>query len=221
MRLILPLIAVVTLLPFSPASANDVQSKAEALRAQVDKLAEGLKDDQKRHFLTIYGNYNLIKTVETVRGDVGRAVEACGEANPELKDKIAAKFADWKGDVNPVIEEAQSHLDNMVVVQDYLEAQQIHRLFRQIDETRHAVQGQVEKTPVTSAQGCNAMHDKMTETQETMVKLLRSTLVSFPQGLELEKVEEETPEFVEDPDDPMPAEDTPAAADTPEEPEEL
>jgi hypothetical protein len=157
------------------------QQEAKALKEMVESLSSELPDEDKAHFMTIYGNYNLIKTVEIVRGDIALAVKACGEANPELKDEIATKFTTWAGAVDPVISEAEGHLENMIEVQEYLKAQQIKDLFVQVDETREAVQKQIEKKPVTSKAGCEVMRDKMDNTRENMVQLLRSTLISLPQ----------------------------------------
>ena len=179
-----------------PAMAQDT-AKAESVQALHEAtaaLTKDLTEPQKLHFYAIYNNYNLIKTVEIVRGDVEMAVDSCGKENPDLKDKIAGRFAAWKDEVNPILAEAQGHTDNMVIVQDYVPPESIENIFTKVDAARADAQAQVTKVPVTSLEACNFLHDKMDETQANMIKLLRASLMSYPQSLGTEKAAEKAAE---------------------------
>lgn len=196
----------------------DDTAKIEAVKALHDAteaLTKDLSEADKLHFYAIYNNYNLIKTVETVRGDVEMAVQSCGKENPDLKEKIATRFETWKAAVNPVLAEAQGHTENMVSVQEYAAAESIENIFTKIDAARTTAESQITKVPVTSPEACNFLHDKMDETQSHMVDLLRATLMSYPQTQGLEKAPETeeakpAPETEEAPE----AEPTPAPSET-------
>ncbi len=172
-------------------SENAKAEAVEALHNATKDITEDLDEADKLHFYAIYNNYNLIKTVETVRGDVEMAVQSCGKENPDLKEKIESRFEAWKAAVNPVLAEAQGHTDNMMNVQDYVPVESIENIFTKIDAARTSAEGQITKVPVTSPEACNFLHDKMDETQGHMVDLLRATLMSYPQAQGLEKSPEE------------------------------
>lgn len=156
---------------------------AKRMYKSISKFALNLKPPEMQHFYLTYNNYNLIRTVDVVREDVGNAVKACGENNPEIKDKIEKRFGKWSEALKPVYEEAEAHLDNMIIAQEYAKPEEIKKILDQVDETREESQRRFEKIPVTTPEACEYMLAKMDETQETMLSLLRATLVSYPQSL--------------------------------------
>lgn len=178
---------------------GSVDSKGEEARNKVLDAAEDFTKDMDkvsaRHFNVLYGNYNLVKVVETVKDDVGAAVKACGEANPDKKDPLNARYDEWKKAVEPVLKEAEGNVDNMVVAQDYADPRDIRNFLRMVDKTREEQAKEVEKVPVTSPEACDSLLNKMDGSQEQMVKLLQMTLVSLPLLMqdqdEAKKAEEE------------------------------
>ena len=76
--------------------------------------------------------------------------------------------------------EAQGHLDNMVLVQTYAPAKDIRGVFKVMDDARDKAETEIKKIPVTTPEACQYLLDKMDETQENMVKILRLTLTSHP-----------------------------------------
>lgn len=153
-----------------------VRSHYEDLRA----LMEGRSKVEQRHFFTIYHTYNIIGTVEMVRDDVEKAVDACGDKNKEMKEKLKDRFKLWEDAVEPALDEAEAHVENMIDVQDYVDGDDIEDLLDEMDETREKTAKAIEKVPVTTPEACEFLHDKMDETQEKMVGLLRQLLVSVP-----------------------------------------
>jgi hypothetical protein len=129
----------------------------------------------------LYSNYNIIGTVKMVQGDVDHAVEACGKENPDLKEGMDARLKEWHGAIDPVIEEAEANVDNMVLAQEYTKPAQIQKVFKGLDKTRTLAGKQVEKTPVTTKDACEYLQEKMSDTQANFIRLLRSTLVTAPQ----------------------------------------
>ncbi len=176
-------------------SGGEPPASLKAMREAIKGISKDLNEKDRTHFLTITNNYNLTSTVDIVRRDVGKAVKACAEKNPEIKDKITDRFTKWEGAVVPVIDEARGHIDNMILAQDYISKEAIEDVFHKIDATREETEGKIEKVPVTTLQACNVLYNKMDETQETVVKLLRQMLISYPQSLaQDEKPETAAPE---------------------------
>ncbi len=159
---------------------------------------ENIGPQEQQHFYMAYNNYNLIETVKIVQKDVSSAVDGCGENDPDMERALKGRFAAWNDAINPVLEEAKGHLDNMVVAQDYAKPDNIREIFDSLDETRKRTDARIDKIPVTTKEACEFLLGKMDETQDSMVSLLSSTLVSMPQTFQ-EQPQEEEPEKEEEP----------------------
>lgn len=194
-----PVLAEDKTVPSHEAGLAELERKSEELKnslnGKMDALTDALNERNKRHFYMIYNNYNMIATVKNVRKSVGDAIKACGENNPDIKEKISRRFEEWKGAVNTKIEEAEGQTNNMILAQSYAKPKDIRTVLKKADEVRDFSENIYEKVPVTSAEACEYLHNKMDETQDNMIGLLETTLVSVP--LEMQKVEEdeEAPEI--------------------------
>ncbi len=170
--------------------ANDpmVEEQKEAVQASrdlIEALVNRIKDEEKKHFFLIYNTYNLLSTVEVVRSDVEEAIEQCGDKNADMKGELNQRFDEWDDAIETVMDEANDNLDNLVIAQDYAKKKEIKHIFKSLDEAREATDSRFQKIPVTSSEACAALNKKMDGTQENLLKLLRSTLVSFPQAVQV------------------------------------
>ena len=157
--------------------------KNEVVAAAEDFIKD-LDEPSKRHFTVLYGNYNLITVVEEVEDGIDLAVDACSEANPDMKEALESRFDEWKDAVRPVIKEADAHIGNMILAQDYSKPRKIRKFFKLIDKARKEKSKDVKKMPVTTPEACQSLLEKMNETQGNMTKLLRMTLLSLPQVMQ-------------------------------------
>lgn len=190
MKKFLWLFALSPLLFVLPAVADDKAEKApeqknEVLEAAGDFMKE-LDDTNRRHFNVLFGNHNMIRVVETVRDDIGLAVDACGEANPDLKGALNDRYKDWKAAIKPVLAEADGNVKNMIIAQDYAKPKKIRDFLKMIDKARKTQEKQVEKVPVTSQEACQSLLNSMNDTEANMIQLLRTTLISLPQAMQEE-----------------------------------
>jgi len=186
-RLVLTAICAIALTTPALAKAEPETTQAqeispEAAQAQETKdsiadLIGTLDSEQTGHFMKIYTNHNIIQTVTIIREDVGNAVAACGENNPDMKTELKQRFTKWSEEIDPIIEEAESFLSNMIVAQDYADKDRIETLLDQADRTRDAYRDKFKKVPVTSEEGCTFLLNKMDDTQQELTSLLKSTLL--------------------------------------------
>lgn len=151
---------------------------SEKVYNMMNEITEGLGEEEKKHFFMASNNHNLIGTVRMVQGDVGNAIKKCGENNPDMKDKLAARYAEWNDAVNPVLKEADDTLGNMIVAQSYAKPKDLKELFEAMDDTREKAQSRIEKIPVTTPEACQYLLEKLNETQESMLTILHATLVN-------------------------------------------
>ena len=174
----------------------EAQEKSiEKMHELLEVLVEPLSDGEKKHFFHIYDSYKLIGTVHVVHSGIKDTVKECGKKNPDIKSNIEARFKDWDGAVMSVLGEAQGHLDNMVLAQEYAKKRDIKAVFKSIEDTRAHTEARFERVPVTTLEACEYLLGKMDDTQENLIGLLRSTLVSYPQERPVkEDTQDEPPE---------------------------
>jgi hypothetical protein len=147
---------------------------------EMQALIKDLSITDKQHFFQLYSAYNTMGTVSMVRSDVRRAIGACGAHNPEMKEKLNARFKAWDKDLAPVLDEVNGHVNNMIIAQDYAEEEIIRSIMQKMDNVRRDTASSIEKIPVTTPEACQYLHDKMDETQAQMTTLLRQMLISTP-----------------------------------------
>ncbi|MFN3700493.1 MAG: hypothetical protein ACK4VI_03110 [Alphaproteobacteria bacterium] len=168
------------------AQAEEMKSQSQLLRKLTDDikdLTESLDPPSRAHFYMIYNNHNLISTVKRVREDVSGAVNKCSESNPEIEERIRARYAQWEEAVNEKIESAKGNIDNMTIAQDYAPEEKIRSIMKMSDDLRDETMAKMERIPVTTLEACEYLLNKMDETQANMVNLLEATLVSVPQAI--------------------------------------
>lgn len=165
------------------------------LEKKTNDIMENLPPDEKGHFAMILNNYNLLSTVGVVEDTVLTAVGSCKKENPEITEKIDARFSQWRSEIDAVRDEAQGHIDNMIIVQDYTDSGHILDILKLNDDIReetskHYAQA-YEKVPITSIDACEDMIEKMDDTQTQLVGMLRSALIAMP--LQTQRTLQSTP----------------------------
>ncbi len=166
----------------APKAQQEESDTAATMFKAIEDLSKQLEPEQMRHFYFVYNNYNLVNTVKTVRTDVSNAINACGENNPEMKGKLDSRFRQWADAIEPAMKEAEANINNMVFAQSYAPPKDIRHIFGLVDATRIETAAKLKKVPVTSAEACQFLLNKMNDTQESMLSLLRATLISYPQS---------------------------------------
>ena len=173
-RIFLIMFALVMMAPHTMAESDE----PKAIHTQLNTMTDDLDAEQMDHVYTIYNGYNLIAVYKTVRRDVSAAVGQCGENNPDLKDKMDARLAEWKGTTEPAMEEAQGQLENSILVQDFVPKEAFDTLFELVDAQRDEDESQIDKIPVTTEEACLFLLGKMEETEKSMLGLLRTAAQS-------------------------------------------
>ena len=177
---------VFVMAPVVAQTADDkarVDEQFMSVHDRVMEITEGLDELSEQHFYALYGSYNMIQVVEGVRSQVGDAVERCIDANPDMKESLEKRYDDWNAALKPIIKDANANVDNMIAVQDYTKPRKIKKLLKHTDKMREEKNESLEKFPVTTPEACEYLRAKMDETEENLMALLQSTLVSLPQTM--------------------------------------
>lgn len=181
------LLIFVSLISFGSQGAYAAKDKdpensgRDAIKKSITDIYDGLDDKQRQHFFLIYNNYNIIESVKIVRDDVSAAVKACGDNNPDIKVLMDSRYKTWSDSISPILKDSSANLQNMIIAQDYASSDELQNVLDTIDATRDMVNSQIEKVPVTSPEACEFLREKMDETQERLITLLKSALKTVPQ----------------------------------------
>lgn len=164
--------------------ANDPSDKRvnmmEELDDDVSKLRHSLDDANRDHFTMILQNYDLLAVTDIVKEDIGAAVKSCIKNHEALKPIMSSRHKKWLKAVEPVQKEARAHVDNMVAVQEYIEPGKIRALLKRGDDLRSLTSAMVKKEPITDYEACQNLTEKLSKTENNLITLLRSTMVSLP-----------------------------------------
>lgn len=196
MKFLLPVIAGAILIFGSQSAAfaknSTLGEDVVAFNRDLQEFTSALTLQNQQAFFFLYTNYNMIQTVKTIRFELGKAVDACSDANPEMEKTMRDRYRIWTDSVDEVMTEAQGHINTMLFEQEYADEETVKGLLARADDLRIRQNEAENKVPVTSAEACEFMTEKMDETQQNMISLLRSTLLNLPDGNLMKQFEAET-----------------------------
>ena len=165
-----------------PASSADdlAAAQVDALQGKVSDTMSSLEIEDMTHFTVLYSNYTVYSMVKAVRDDVEGAIQACAENNKDMESSLFDRFGKWDKVVGDSMVEAHDNIQNLALAQTYMPQSELKTLFGLIAATREKDSSRFETTPVTTPEACDFMMSKMDETEDSMVHMLRATLISFP-----------------------------------------
>jgi len=166
------------------AEEDLVDAQTDALQDQVANLMTSLEIDEAQHFAVLYSNYTIYSMVDAVRTDVENASNACAENNKDMATAVLDRFARWDGNVSSTMKDAYANIEAMALAQTYMPQSEVKTFFGLISATRQENSSRFETVPVTTPEACEFMMSKMDETEDSMIHMLRATMISFPTVLQ-------------------------------------
>lgn len=145
-----------------------------------NKLIDPLSEKDKESVLILRNKYSYIRATRVVSRDVGNAVKSCGEKNPDMKDKMDARYKQWRSAIDPILDTAQKQLDKDIDKQKVVDADDLRDVLDLHDEAYEAAEKQVTKTPVTTKEACLGTLESMDRTEDNLIAILQQTLLPEP-----------------------------------------
>lgn len=161
-------------------SENLLKAQSDTLKTMVTDLVPTLTRDEAAHFLAMYKNYTMYSMVKAVSEDIGDAVGKCSDNNKSMAGDLNDRFEQWDEAISATMKESFVSINNMAISQSYITQSKLKTMFGLIDEVRAVNSSRFETAPVTTPEACEFMMSKMDETEESMGRLLKETLVSYP-----------------------------------------
>lgn len=140
-------------------------------------LLDRLIGEKKQTFFVLRTKHSTIRAIETVRRDIGNAVEACSVKNSELKNEITERFDEWKASVNPILDDARKYLDQELQEQQAFHRTDYDHIIKLNDKAYKFSDEQVKKTPVTEKKACEQLIRSMDRTEDNLISLLQDILI--------------------------------------------
>lgn len=162
--------------PVQAASAKEEGTPVTRLDAATDALMKNMDDNQLRQFGAIQNAYGIIRAVEDVQQSVSRAVESCGKANPDIKDTMATRFESWKEAVRPVMSNARTRLDKMILLQGFAQPSEVRSYLKKFEAAVIYRNQGIKPVPITKKEDCTALQSGMDKTQSELIEKLKEAL---------------------------------------------
>jgi hypothetical protein len=188
--LILSLLAspVMITAPAFAKSNKDSPNPVQRLKKQTDELLDGLDEKGLKFIYATRMRDGAIRATHYIKGMVSGATEACGEAQPDMKNDIENRYEKWWAAIKPLLDEAEKHMDETIKSQDVIEQKKIYDHLALVREAALYTRSKVEKEFVTDREACQYLLDNMDKTEANLKKQLKDTLAS----IEIPSMEEQT-----------------------------
>lgn len=163
--------------PAASPSANPFQPQ---IVSAAQELAKEVNREQALALAQIRTGFGMVRAVRLVEADVGKAVEACGKNNPDMKDEIEGRFKTWSGSVNPLLKKSGKEMDEAIEAAAFPDKKKVKAYLDLIDKAAEYADSKIEKTPLTTPEACTGLLESMNSTEPTMVELLQSIVWTPP-----------------------------------------
>lgn len=167
----------------NPAAEKSVaaeDAKPTPLKKWIDAenaLIDPLAPKDKESFFILRNKYAVHRVIKIVERDVGNAVTSCGKNNPDIKEKMDARFKQWTNAVDPILVTAKKQLDKEIDTQTLVDVKAARNVLKLNDDAYEFGEKQITKQPVTTKEACEDLVASMDRTEDDMVKLLQETLL--------------------------------------------
>ena len=146
--------------------------------AAESEVIEGLEDRAaKETYFVLRNKYGIIRAVRVVKRDIGNAVQACGQRNPDIQNQMNTRFKEWRHAVDPILKTADTYLNQEIREQTVVKASVLRDMLDLNDDAFDYQEGQIEKRPVTEKEACLRLLESMDRTEDDMLKLLQDILL--------------------------------------------
>lgn len=171
--------AFIAILLVALFTAQGVQAEVQPktpLEVKTKELLDKLDENEVRQFSAIRSTHGTIRAVENVQESVKFAVNACAQANPDLKDQITSRHDNWRAALRPTLKKAKSKLEKMILLQSYSKPSDVRNYLAMFDKAILDQNKAIKAVPITDKAECQRLIKKMDQTEDELNKLLVESL---------------------------------------------
>lgn len=156
------------------AAEESAQVMYEKAMGEMVGSMDASHKDEFMQFMASYSSYNAVRHV---RDSVMTGIQSCGLQNPDLKEALDTEFVDWNGKISDALKKARLVLDNTVKVQRFAPVSDVRGFMSKADAASEAQEKKLNEIeiPVSDKEACLYLLDSMSDTEETLLKLMGET----------------------------------------------
>lgn len=145
-----------------------------------NKLIDPLSEKDRESVFILRNKHSMMEATRIVEGDIENAVKSCGKNNPDMKDKMNARFKQWQAAVNPILDAAKKQLKKDIEAQKIVDADDLEDVLDLQSDAYEDAEKKTVKQPVTTKEACEGLLASMDRTEDNMIRILQQTLL--PEG---------------------------------------
>jgi hypothetical protein len=164
----------------TPVAEAQSTNPVETLRVETDRMLKGLGEEELKFMYATSMRDGAVRAVIYIQDLVAGAVEACGEAQPDMKESLETRYKQWREAIDPRLEQAQANLNETIDSHKKLNAQRIRDHLKLVHEAAEYTRGQHPRDYVTDEKACTYLLENMDKTEQDLSEKLQATLTAIP-----------------------------------------
>ena len=161
----------------SLAADKPVLSKNEAkIEQRTEQLLSKMNDAQKTEFATIKMGHGVVQAVEHTNKTIDRAIKSCKKNNPDMKSDLSGAYKNWTKNLSPVLRKSRARVDHMIKKQTFAKPLVVRSYLKEYDDVVKKRNEKIVEAPITSADDCKKLTEKMHDVNGELIELLTDTL---------------------------------------------
>ncbi len=159
-----------------PSKDNKPADPIEKLSLNTKELLEGLDKDRLELVYATRMRDGIIRAVHYIHKMVSGAVDACKQAQPDMKEDLENRYRKWWATLEPLLEKAEESTKEKIEAQDDIDPDRIYHHLELVQEAAEYTQGKVEKEFVTDRKACQYLLDNMDVTEKDLSRQLKQSM---------------------------------------------
>lgn len=151
----------------APSYLEQANQKAKALLGSMAK-------EEVQALAHVRAAFGAVRSVEIVRTDILKAVEACTKENPFMKEDMEKPFGEWVSAVDPLLERKKKEIEAAVDSAAFKSPKDVRAYLALVDKAALDSNAKIDKWPVTEEKACRALAGSMKDSAPKLATLLEA-----------------------------------------------
>ncbi len=147
---------------------------------QAQAIAASFSEAEMRDLAQIRDAFGLVRSVQVVKRDVGRAVGQCVKANPDMKDFMQAGHESWDKAIAAAVDPRDKDIKAVIRDGRFSKPKQVEDFLATLDKAAVYAENKLDKRVVTSPEACTRLTKSMDETQKVIVEKMGEIKLPAP-----------------------------------------
>ncbi len=158
------------------SAAYAADETAEKLDAKTQAILKNLDENEIRQFAAIRNAHGILRAVENTDEMIEMAAKSCAAHNPKMAGQMNSRYAEWSGNLKPVLSSGQQRLNEMIRLQSYDKPANVKAYLKTLDQAVAENQKKIDIVPIKKKSECDDLLEEMDDKEEKLTRLLVKSL---------------------------------------------